>query len=186
MDVRNLDYPDNHFDLAVDKSTIDALLCGVSSFVSVARMIKEIQRVLKVGGVYMAVSYGPPESRVFHFERDHLSFDINIYTIKKDYTIDEAGLQKFEKLHYVYICKKRPEADEMMKSHYLDVIAQLEIEEKMEEEICASPSNSNKLGEESEGLEDFDHNDDEGYFDDRIDSEDKEEFLTDHITDHNS
>ena len=28
MDVRDLKYEDNSFDLIVDKSTIDALLCG--------------------------------------------------------------------------------------------------------------------------------------------------------------
>jgi len=28
MDVRSMTYPDNFFDIAIDKSTIDALLCG--------------------------------------------------------------------------------------------------------------------------------------------------------------
>ena len=50
MDVRDIKYEDNFFDLAIDKSTMDALLCGDNSFVNVAKMIKEIQRVLKVGG----------------------------------------------------------------------------------------------------------------------------------------
>jgi ubiquinone/menaquinone biosynthesis C-methylase UbiE len=84
MDVRDLKFNDNTFDLAVDKSTIDALLCGDSSFLNVAIMTKEVQRVLKTGGIYMIISYGQPENRVFHLEREHLSFDINIYTIKKE------------------------------------------------------------------------------------------------------
>lgn len=91
MDVRDIKYPDSTFDLAVDKSTIDALLCGEKSFVNVAIMLKEVQRVLKDGGVYMIISYGQPENRVFHLEREHLSFEINIYTIKKDYYIEEAS-----------------------------------------------------------------------------------------------
>ena len=33
----------NTFDLVVDKSTIDALLCGDNSFINVAKMINEIQ-----------------------------------------------------------------------------------------------------------------------------------------------
>ena len=85
MDVRDLKYEDSTFDLAVDKSTIDALLCGEKSFVNVAMMLKEVQRVLKDDGIYMIISYGQPENRVFHLEREFLSFDINIYTIKKDY-----------------------------------------------------------------------------------------------------
>ena len=40
MDVRSMTYPDNTYDLAIDKSTIDALLCGENSFYNVALMIK--------------------------------------------------------------------------------------------------------------------------------------------------
>lgn len=58
MDVRDLKYEDNTFDLLLDKSTIDALLCGSFAYMNVATMLKECQRVLKVGGYYVAVSYG--------------------------------------------------------------------------------------------------------------------------------
>jgi len=89
MDVRDIKYPDNEFDLIVDKSTIDAILCGESSFVNVAIMLNEIQRVLKVHGYYMIISYGQPENRIFHLEREHLGFDISLYSIKKGYSIKE-------------------------------------------------------------------------------------------------
>lgn len=66
---------DNSYDVAIDKSTIDALLCGDSAYLNVARMTKEIQRVIKSEtGLYIAISYGKPESRSVHFDRDHLSF----------------------------------------------------------------------------------------------------------------
>ena len=58
MDARELKYPDETFDLIIDKSTIDALLCGNFAYINVAIMLKECQRVLKTGGYYMAVSYG--------------------------------------------------------------------------------------------------------------------------------
>jgi len=66
MDVMDLTYEDKTFDLIIDKSTIDALLCGDYSFLNVALMTKEIQRVLKTGGIYMIISYGMPENRLFH------------------------------------------------------------------------------------------------------------------------
>ena len=73
MDVTNMnELENNSFDLAIDKSTIDALLCGDDSFVMVAKMMKETQRVLKTGGVYFAISYGKPESRSFHFQHPFL------------------------------------------------------------------------------------------------------------------
>ena len=41
-DVTNYpEFEDSSFDLAIDKSTIDALLCGDNSFVMVAKMLKE-------------------------------------------------------------------------------------------------------------------------------------------------
>ena len=52
MDVRNLKFKDSSIDLAVDKSTIDALLCGNSSYINVAKMLKEVQRVLKGNFLY--------------------------------------------------------------------------------------------------------------------------------------
>ena len=40
MDVMKLSYPDCTYDLAIDKSTMDALLCGDSAFYNVALMTK--------------------------------------------------------------------------------------------------------------------------------------------------
>ena len=40
MDIRNLSFPGGLFDLIVDKSTIDALLCGDSAYMNVAKMLK--------------------------------------------------------------------------------------------------------------------------------------------------
>ena len=74
MDVCNMIFPDGFFDIAIDKSTIDAILCGDDAFLNVAKMMKEVQRVLKDNGVYIAISYGKPENRSFHFEREHLKF----------------------------------------------------------------------------------------------------------------
>lgn len=160
MDIRDLKFPDNYFDLAIDKSTIDALLCGERSFINVSIMIKEIQRVLKPGGIYMIISYGQPENRIFHLEREHLSFDINIYTIKKDYSVED-DVQKFEKMHYVYICRKKPDADEFCKLNFQKVMSELESEEKIEEDYYKS----NKV--QGDEIQD----DEEEFYDDRIDSD---------------
>lgn len=69
MDCRDLKYNDEYFDLIIDKSTIDALLCGDRAYLNVAIMMNECQRVLKTGGYYVAVSYGVPENREIHFKR---------------------------------------------------------------------------------------------------------------------
>ena len=38
MDVWEMSYENNFFDIAIDKSTIDALLCGDNAFINVAKM----------------------------------------------------------------------------------------------------------------------------------------------------
>ena len=148
MDVCEMAYKDETFDLIIDKSTIDALLCSDHSFMIVAKMLKEISRVLKTGGYYIIISYGQPENRMIHLERDHLAFDIQIYTIKRQ---DDDEKDK-EKIHYVYICKKLPEAVENLNNFDL-VYKELE-------------------QEELEGAED-----EEEFDDNKIDDEQKEEYL---------
>jgi len=84
MDCRKLKYAEESFDLIIDKSTIDALLCGSRAFKNVARLLREGQRVLRTGGYYMAISYGRPEAREFHFKRDHLRFDLQTIKIERE------------------------------------------------------------------------------------------------------
>jgi ubiquinone/menaquinone biosynthesis C-methylase UbiE len=85
MDCRDLKYNDEFFDMVLDKSTIDALLCGSFAYLNVAIMLKECQRVLKTGGYYVAISYGVPQNREFHFMREHLNFSLKTYSLKKSH-----------------------------------------------------------------------------------------------------
>lgn len=41
MDVCDLKYPDNYFDIIIDKSTIDAVLCGDNAYLNTAMLLKE-------------------------------------------------------------------------------------------------------------------------------------------------
>ena len=65
MDACSLTYPDNYFDIVIDKTTIDSILCGESeTFTTVALMLKEAQRVIKEeNGYYITISFGTPKNR---------------------------------------------------------------------------------------------------------------------------
>ena len=139
MDVRDLKYENNSIDLAVDKSTIDALLCGENSYINVAKMIKEVQRVLKVGGYYMIISYGSPENRVVHLERKFEDFDVQIYSIENNYIDDDC----YEKTHYIYLCKKLKGADDASNLFFEETLKELERQEKNEEEMMKNNNYSN-------------------------------------------
>lgn len=139
MDVRNLKYKDETFDLVIDKSTMDALLCGENSYANVAQMTKEISRVLKIGGYYLVISYGKPEYRVLHLKREHLDFDVQVFSIKRDDTSEDVdcGDNKEAKkiVHYVYICCKKNGAKNKsvnFKNVY-DTLVKEEIDERNEE-----------------------------------------------------
>jgi len=69
MDATDLKYETGQFDLIVDKSTIDCLLCGYDGDLNVAMMLKECQRTLKEGGFYVLISFGKPDQRQIHFDR---------------------------------------------------------------------------------------------------------------------
>ena len=142
MDVRDLKYEDNSIDLAVDKSTIDALLCGDDAFINVAKMIKEVQRVLKVGGYYMIISYGVPNYRVLHLKRKFEKFKIEIMKIEKDFVEDEG----YDKYHYIYLCQKLEGADEVSKKYFDECLNELINQQKLEEE----DENNNENCEEEE------------------------------------
>ena len=84
MDVRSMSYANRSFDMVLDKSTIDALLCSDSPLISVAEMLKEIHRILKDDGIYFMVSYGMPCNRMEHLQREHVNFEIQIVELSRD------------------------------------------------------------------------------------------------------
>ena len=148
MDVRDIKYESNYFDLAIDKSTIDALLCGDEAFINVAKMIKEVQRVLKVGGYYMIISYGAPDDRLIHLKRKFEKFKIEILKIEKDY-VEEEG---YDNYHYIYLCQKLEGADEVSKQFFDETIEELILQQKMEEEEEEEQEETEKIDKDEENL----------------------------------
>lgn len=86
--------------------------------------------MLKPNSVYLAISYGKPENRAFHFERDHLAFDMKQYILYPESAQTEE--EKEEKSHYLYVCRKKPEADQIPACTFDEVAKQI-IKEQEEE-----------------------------------------------------
>eukprot|EP00743_Colponemidia_sp_Colp-15_P010282 GILK01011307.1.p1 GENE.GILK01011307.1~~GILK01011307.1.p1 ORF type:complete len:252 (+),score=20.19 GILK01011307.1:47-757(+) len=126
MDVRDLDYPSNFFDVVIDKSTMDSILCGEMAFINVARMTKEIQRVLRIGGYYLIISYGHPENRVLHLEMPHLKWSIHQLKLEPSSELfTQDALDAEEQRHFCYLCQKEPGADEVCAKAWYIVESQL-------------------------------------------------------------
>ena len=97
-------------------------------------MIKEVQRVLKTGGIYLVVSYGNPMSRMMHFvglfqqKRAHLGFEIECLVLKSAKTIRHE-LEPKESEHFCYICVKRHDADRLAQENWERVMEEILKEE---------------------------------------------------------
>ena len=91
MDVMKLEFPDNAFDVVIDKGTVDSLLCGGNSFHNVYVMNKNVTRVLKRGGRYIVVTYGQPDTRIDHYRRKKLRFDVEHKTVDKPVFSSDAS-----------------------------------------------------------------------------------------------
>ena len=120
---------------------MDAILCGENSFLNAAKMLKEVQRILKIGGYYMMISYGTPDARLLHLKRKFEKFDIQVLKIDKNY-VDEKVIDKH---HYIYLCQKLEGADEASKENFDDTIKELTIKKKIEDEK-ENEKNSTKTG----------------------------------------
>lgn len=60
----------------------DAVLCSENNLKDVQSLLKEMYRVLKMGGVYLMISHGPPDNRVNHIKR-YIDVDIDVVPIRK-------------------------------------------------------------------------------------------------------
>lgn len=71
------------FDFIIDKGLVDSILGGANSFHNLYTLNKNMSRLLKKGGRYVVVSYGSPETRVDHFRRKKLCFEVEHKSIEK-------------------------------------------------------------------------------------------------------
>ena len=59
MDVCNLQFRDEVFDCVLDKGTLDAIMCDTAGGTAVTNMMKEICRVMTVGGIFILITLAP-------------------------------------------------------------------------------------------------------------------------------
>jgi ubiquinone/menaquinone biosynthesis C-methylase UbiE len=106
MDVLKLDFPDNTFDIVIDKGTIDSLLCGSNSFHNVYMMNKQVSRVMKKGARLISITYGQPDTRIDHYRRKKLHFEVEHRTVDKPVFSSDASPTSN---YHVYVMTKTDE-----------------------------------------------------------------------------
>ena len=108
MDVtQSFEFETSQFDCVLDKGCLDCIFCGDKSISRVQHTLKEIDRVLRQGGVYICISHAGPERRVHHFEDPDLGWEVKVeQVIKVRQTGDESEEQAEPEYHHIYICVK--------------------------------------------------------------------------------
>nr|XP_018682814.1 PREDICTED: methyltransferase-like protein 13 isoform X2 [Musa acuminata subsp. malaccensis] len=95
MDVRDMSFfDDESFDCVIDKGTLDSLMCGVDATLSASRMLEEVNRLLRPGGIYMLITYGDPSVRIPRLNQPGCSWNIILYIIRQDSKAMEDVVRK--------------------------------------------------------------------------------------------
>jgi len=104
-------------------------------------MLMEVQRVLKTGGIYVALSYGGPERRLSHFLRSHLGFEVHtekLQRVENGHTL----------IHYCYICIKEVGADGKVSLNWATELEKI----KKEEAELFQEGSDDSIDEVDEGM----------------------------------
>ena len=110
MNACALDFPDDTFDVVMDKGTMDSILCGEGSTANVGKLLSEVTRVLKPSGVFFMTSYSTPDNRLSYLENDEYRWKVVVHTVAKP-TVSATAVDTKDasNVHYIYACCKGAE-----------------------------------------------------------------------------
>ena len=73
---------DSTFDVVMDKCLLDAVLCGEDSTRKALKMLREVGRVLRAGGIYLMFSYAAPKHRIFYLRNRLVRMEVRCFKLQ--------------------------------------------------------------------------------------------------------
>ena len=117
MNVLDIEYEDEQFDIIFDKATFDCVLCDIGAEKKAKIFMSEIYRLLKYKGYYFMISNTEPEKRIKYLQNSEMKFNITVHKIENDeedaknYDMLNYNMNYLKKTHYIYICQKMEEGN---------------------------------------------------------------------------
>ena len=115
MNILDIEYEDDQFDIIFDKATFDCVLCDIGGESKAKIFMNEIYRLLKYKGYYFMISNSEPEKRIKYLQNSEMKFNIRVHKIENDeedvkhYDMLDYNMNYLKKVHYIYICQKMEE-----------------------------------------------------------------------------
>ena len=115
MNILDIEYEDEQFDIIFDKATFDCVLCDIGAEKKAKIFMKEIYRLLKYKGYFFMISNSEPEKRINYLQDSETKYNIMVYKIENDeedarnYDVLDYNMNYLKKTHYVYVCQKMEE-----------------------------------------------------------------------------
>ena len=104
VDVTSMNIPSVSMDIVIDKGLFDSLLCGDGALKMVSKMLLEVARVLRPGGVFLLLSHGEFDNRAVYLKNSDLAWELEeCINIPKP---DLADLDKTTEGYFLYVCRK--------------------------------------------------------------------------------
>jgi len=124
--------------VALDKGTIDCLLCAEDGSKRFKRALHEIDRILKPDGVYIIVSHSPPNIMIPFLDstddvedvEDFYGWTVDAHQIAKP-TIDRnktVDLFDPRNTYFIYVCEKDEDRSAAKAKHKIHLEKQKEID----------------------------------------------------------
>jgi ubiquinone/menaquinone biosynthesis C-methylase UbiE len=127
MDITELNFKENFFDIIIDKGTTDNIYCYKNPLKTIAIYYKEINKVLKNNGYFLIISHSELNKREINISNIcYLNFEIQTMKLFQTFELNGFGVEN--KINYLFICKKKDNSkynDEIF-NKFLEEIAEKE------------------------------------------------------------
>jgi SAM-dependent methyltransferase len=108
VDGRKLDgINDGSFHVAIDKATLDSIVCGEAAAANSHKYLSEISRVLAKDGVFLLVSHAQPAYRLSYLQKAEFGWQVETKTVPRPILATQVSApDEKDNVYYIYVCKK--------------------------------------------------------------------------------